>query len=159
MNNRLPLYVYEWLWILPSTAIPAAMIVAMLLSAFAMGIQVPGVAGRVDPLALDATPPFDKPGLRELAPGRYEAVMVALTWTFTPNEIRVPRGSTVTFTVTSRDVIHGFMIPNTPINFMVLPGQIARQTTRFDAPGQYLILCHEYCGIGHHLMFAKVIVE
>ena len=33
--------------------------------------------------------------------------MVAGIWVFTPNEIHVPAGSTVTFVATSRDVVHG----------------------------------------------------
>jgi cytochrome c oxidase subunit 2 len=30
---------------------------------------------------------------------------------------------------------------------------------RFDAPGEYVIICHEYCGVAHHTMAARVIVE
>lgn len=159
MNDRFRFYVFESLWILPSIAIPIAMMVAIALSAFAIGIQLPGVAGRVDPQVLASSPPFDQPGLRQLAPGRYEAVIVAQTWQFTPNEIRVPAGSTVTFIATSKDVIHGFKIENTDVNMMLLPGQISRLTTRFNTPGEYLFICQEYCGVGHHLMFGKVIVE
>lgn len=158
-ENTFTAYIYESVWILPSIAIPAAMIVAVALGAFAMGIQVPGADERVDPQAVAQTPPFDNPGLRELAPGRYEAVMLAQTWQFTPNEIRVPAGSTVTFIATSKDVIHGLKIEGTPINMMLLPGQVSRLTTRFDEPGEHLFICHEYCGIAHHTMFGKVIVE
>lgn len=159
MNDRLRFYVFESLWILPSIAIPIAMMVAIALSAFAIGIQLPGVAGRVDPQTLASSPPFDQPGLRQLAPGRYEAVIVAQTWQFTPNEIRVPAGSTVTFIATSKDVTHGLKIENTDVNMMLLPGQVSRLTTRFNTPGEYLFICQEYCGVGHHLMFGKVIVE
>jgi len=85
--------------------------------------------------------------------------MVAAIWSFTPNEIRVPAGSTVTLTVTSRDVVHGMFIRGANINLMLLPGQIARASGRFDTPGEYPLLCHEYCGIAHHTMWARVIVE
>ncbi len=159
MNDRFRFYVFESLWILPSIAIPIAMMVAIVLGAFAIGIQLPGVAGRVDPQALASSPPFDQPGLRQLAPGRYEVVIVAQTWQFTPNEIRIPAGSTVTFIATSKDVIHGLKIENTDVNMMLLPGQVSRMTTRFNTPGEYLFICQEYCGVGHHLMFGKVIVE
>ncbi len=159
MNDRFRFYVFESLWILPSIAIPIAMMVAIALSAFAIGIQLPGVAGRVDPQTLASSPPFDQPGLRQLAPGRYEVVIVAQTWQFTPNEIRVPAGSTVTFIATSKDVTHGLKIENTDVNMMLLPGQVSRLTTRFNTPGEYLFICQEYCGVGHHLMFGKVIVE
>jgi len=102
---------------------------------------------------------FDRPGVVELAPGRYEARIVAQVWSFAPNEIRVPAGSTVTFVVTSKDVVHGLLIHGANVNVMVLPGQVARATGRFDKPGEYPFLCHEYCGIAHHTMWGKVIVE
>lgn len=159
MNNKQAAYLFEIAWILPSIAIPIAFLVALVLTAFAVGISVPGNAGRVDPKALSTTAPFDKPGLREIAPGRYEAAMVAQVFNWTPDTIEVPAGSTVTFVVTSRDVIHGLKIVGTPINTMVVPGQISRLTTRFDKPGEYLVVCHEYCGGGHHVMAGKIIVK
>jgi cytochrome c oxidase subunit II len=71
----------------------------------------------------------------------------------------VPAGSTVTFIATSRDVVHGLMIHKADVNVMLLPGQIARATARFTRPGEYPFVCHEYCGVGHHTMWGKVIVE
>jgi len=97
--------------------------------------------------------------LVEVGPGRYEVRMVAGIWSFAPNEIRVPAGSTVTFVATSRDVVHGLFIPRANVNVMLIPGQVARVTTRFDRPGEYPFFCHEYCGIAHHTMWGKVIVE
>ncbi|MCS6882001.1 MAG: cytochrome c oxidase subunit II [Oscillochloridaceae bacterium] len=151
-------YLFEVAWILPSVAIPVAVITAVVLTAFAVGLRVPDVAGRIDPQAITVTEPFDEPGLRELAPGKYQATMIAQVFLFTPNEIEVPAGSEVTFVLTSRDVIHGFKIVGTSVNMMVVPGQISKLTVRFDRPGEYLIVCHEYCGSGHHVMSGKVIV-
>jgi cytochrome c oxidase subunit 2 len=65
---------------------------------------VPGDAGRVDPMKLAETVPFNEPGVVEIAPGHYGARIVAGIWLFTPNEIRVPAGATETFVATSRDV-------------------------------------------------------
>jgi cytochrome c oxidase subunit 2 len=42
---------------------------------------------------------------------------------------------------------------------MLLPGQLSRVTARFDKPGEYPMICHEYCGIAHHTMGGKIIVE
>lgn len=159
MNNKQAAYLFEIAWILPSIAIPIAFLVALVLTAFAVGISVPGNAGRVDPKTLNTTAPFDKPGLREIAPGRYEATLIAQVFAWTPETLEMPAGSTVTFVATSRDVIHGLKIVGTPINAMVVPGQISRLTTRFDKPGEYLIECHEYCGGGHHLMAGRIIVK
>jgi heme/copper-type cytochrome/quinol oxidase subunit 2 len=62
----------------------------------------------------------------------------------------------VHFWITSKDVVHGFFIPRANVNVMVLPGQIAHVEARFDRPGEYPIICHEYCGIAHHAMAGKV---
>ena len=105
------------------------------------------------------TPPADKGWVRELGPGRYEVNLVARMWGFDPNEIRIPKGSTVTFYVHSQDVIHGIKIQDTTVSMMVIPGQVGRATYTFDEPGEYLFVCHEYCGLGHHVMSGKVIVE
>ncbi len=88
-----------------------------------------------------------------------EAVIVARTWYFTPSEIRVPVGAEVTFIATSGDVIHGFYVAGTRVNAMLIPGQVTRLVYTFPVRGEYLLVCHEYCGVGHHTMSGKVIVE
>ena len=76
-----------------------------------------------------------------------------------PAEIHVPAGAPVTFRLTSIDVSHGFEIAKTNVNTMVLPGYVSQLTYTFDTPGEYLIVCNEYCGVGHHTMGGKIIVE
>ncbi len=159
MKTPSKIYLYELFWILPSLAIPVGMIAALLVTSFGANIHLPGLEGRVDPTKLESTPPFDKPVVVQLSPDRYEVHMVGETWSFDPSEIRVPAGAEVTFVATSRDVVHGLFIPYTHTNVMLLPGQISRVTTRFDKPGTYLLLCHEYCGIGHHTMSGTILVE
>ena len=159
MKRGATVYLYELAWILPSIAIPVGMLAALLVTAFGAGIHVPSVAGRIDPAKVAETPPFDHPGVVQTGPLRYEVRMVGQIWSFTPNEIRVPVGSTVTFVATSRDVIHGLFIPATNVNVMLIPGQISRVSARFDREGEFFMACHEYCGIAHHTMGGKVIVE
>ncbi len=158
MRRNSTLYLYELAWMLPSIAIPVGMLVALMVSAFGHGIHLPEDEGRVDPTKVAQTALFQKPAVVELGPGQYEVRMVAQVWSFEPGEIRVPAGSTVTFVTTSKDVVHGLFIPGTNVNAMLLPGQITRVTARFDRPGEYQLLCHEYCGIAHHIMAGKVIV-
>lgn len=131
---------------------------ALFYAAFAMGKSLPGRGGTVDPTEAASTPPFDDPGLERLGEGRYRAVVMAQAWAFTPRQIEVPAGSTVDFVITSRDVVHGFHIDETRVNGMVLPGQITRLSHTFEEPGDHLIVCHEYCGVGHHNMYATVTV-
>ncbi|MBI3628154.1 MAG: cytochrome c oxidase subunit II [Candidatus Rokubacteria bacterium] len=158
MRQGTTVYLYELAWILPSIAIPVGMLAALVVTAFGANIHLPGAAGRVDPTKVTETAPFDALGVKEIAPGQYEVRMLAQVWSFTPNEIRVPAGSTVHFWATSRDVVHGLFIPKANVNVMLLPGQVAHVEARFAKPGEYLMICHEYCGIAHHTMAGKVIV-
>jgi cytochrome c oxidase subunit 2 len=158
-TNKYIGYLFEVAWILPSVAIPSVILVAVVITAFAVGIRVPDVGGRIAPAEINTSAQFAEPGVRELAPGRYEVSVVAQVFMFTPSTIEVPAGSRVDFVITSRDVLHGFKINGTPINVMVIPGQISRVSATFDRPGEYLIVCHEYCGAGHHVMSGKVIVR
>lgn len=150
---------FELAWILPSIAIPVGMLSALMVTTFVAGLHLPGVAGRVSPAKVSLTAPFNHPGIVQVGPEEYEATVVAQIWAFTPNVIRVPQGSTVTFIATSRDVVHGFMVHDADVNVMLLPGQVSRVTTRFDRVGEFPFVCHEYCGVGHQTMWGKVIVE
>ena len=159
MRQGTTIYLYELAWILPSIALPVGMLVALTVTAFGAGIHLPSDVGRVDPRHVTESAPFDQLGVEQIAPGQYEVRMLAQIWAFAPAEIRVPAGSTVHFWVTSKDVVHGLFIPRSNVNVMVLPGQIAHVEARFDRPGEYPVICHEYCGIAHHTMAGKIIVE
>lgn len=149
---------YERAWIGITVGAIVVMLVAIVLAGFGLGVQLPGAAGSVDPRTLAQQPPFNKPGVYEVAPGKYQVIMVASTWAFNPKEVRVPLGAEVTFKITSRDVTHGMMLESTNINIMILPGQVSEVTHTFDKPGTYLFVCHEYCGVGHQAMSGQVIV-
>ena len=77
-------------------------------------------------------------------------------YSFTPDCILVPAGTTVTFRMTSADVVHGFLITDTNINLMLVPGYISTITARFATPGDRHMPCHEFCGVGHEGMWARV---
>ncbi|RMF35235.1 MAG: cytochrome C oxidase subunit II [Chloroflexi bacterium] len=150
---------YEKRWIQVSIVILIIFTLAIGISGFVYGFQVPVPEQRVDPNTVAQEGPFANPGLRELAPGKYEAYILAQTWSFVPNQIRVPAGSTVTFYITSKDVQHGFRLDKTNVNVMVLPGQVSKLTAHFDQPGEYTFVCTEYCGLGHQAMYGTLIVE
>jgi cytochrome c oxidase subunit II len=132
---------------------------ALVYATYAHGIHLPDKAGMLDPKQVYTTPPFDNPGVRQTGENRYEVVLIGAAWTFTPAEIRVPAGAEITFISTATDVLHGFNIEGTRVNVMLIPGQISRVVHTFREPGEYLTICHEYCGLGHHIMAGKVIVE
>ncbi len=159
-TTSLHVHPYEKRWIVFSIALLIVFTAAVAIAAFALGIQVPSPEQRVDPrtVAVDPNSPWSNPGLREIAPGRYEAYILAQTWQFLPREIRVPVGSRVTFYVTSKDVQHTFKIQDTNINVQIVPGQVSKLTVTFKKPGTYPFICSEYCGAGHASMFGQIIV-
>jgi cytochrome c oxidase subunit 2 len=81
---------------------------------------------------------------------------VGQQYSFTPQCMLVPTDALITFRATSADVVHGFLIEGTNVNTMLVPGYISNITARFAEPGERLMPCHEFCGMGHHGMWAKV---
>lgn len=152
-------HVYEKAFLWAGAVLLVVFGLALLYSSVAMGISLPGDDARIDPTEVAATPPFDAPGVRRVGTNQYEAVIIARAWQFQPAEIRLPAGSEVTFLSTSTDVIHGIHVEGTRVNMMLIPGQVSRNTYTFEEPGEHLLICHEYCGAGHHFMFGRVIVE
>ncbi len=152
-------HTYEKAFLYVGAGMLVVFMITLALTSYTMGISLPDDVARIDPLKVRSIPPFDNPGVRETAPGKWEVVMISQAWSFTPGEVRVPAGAEVTFLMTSSDVIHGFHVEGTRLNVMLLPGQVARVEYTFEEPGEYLMICHEFCGIGHHNMWGKVIVE
>lgn len=107
--------------------------------------------------------PYDKtyetPKVTKLDDKTYQVYAVASMWQFQPSQIYIPVGSEVDFFLTSKDVVHGFNIPDKNVNLMAVYGNINKSTVKFDKPGVYKITCHEYCGVGHQNMQAEVIVN
>ena len=107
--------------------------------------------------------PYDKaytePKIIKLDEKTFQVFSVASMWQFQPSEIFIPVGSEVDFYLTSKDVVHGFNISEKNVNMMAVYGAINKTTVKFDKPGVYDIICHEYCGVGHQNMRAQVIVN
>lgn len=78
-------------------------------------------------------------------------------------EIIVPQGKVVEFRVTSLDVTHGFGIYNNDNQLITqtqaMPGYVNRLRWKFDEPGEYQILCLEFCGTGHAFMRSTFTVK
>jgi cytochrome c oxidase subunit II len=107
--------------------------------------------------------PFNKaytePKINKLDDKTYQVFVVASMWQFEPSTIYIPVGSAVDFYLTSKDVVHGFNISEKNVNMMAVYGAINKTTVKFEKPGVYDIVCHEFCGIAHQNMHAKVIVN
>jgi cytochrome c oxidase subunit 2 len=151
---------YERIWMWMAGVIIALFIAVVGISAFAYGLHPPSHVETIDPSAVFQDARFSQLGTPVEHPdGTIEIQMVAVMFTFAPAEVRVPAGRPIRFRVTSVDVVHGFMVAGTNVNAMVVPGYVTQLTAVFPTPGDYLLVCHEFCGTGHHAMFGRVIVE
>ena len=150
---------YERWFMITTFAFILGAMAALIISVVGHHASLADNAGRIEPGEVDSTPPFNEPGLYETEDG-YDLVLVARAWQWSPEEIVVPVYTDIRILATSTDVIHGLKIRDTNANVMVIPGQISEvQDVRFDEPGTYWLFCHEYCGVGHHNMGARVIAE
>ncbi len=154
---------FERAWLVASLLLIVLFVGTVTYGAVGAGFgMVDDEGGQVDPDNPAASDNFREPGVYAgEEEDHYHVYVEAWRFQFTPGSsdpIRVPAGSTVTFHVTSTDVIHGFQVVGTNVNTMVTPGQVTTVTVEFDEPGEYGIVCNEYCGGGHHGMEGTLMV-
>ena len=143
------------------------MVMAAMLVVMMAIIVVTGIMGAlhpasnvevIDPLTLHLQGEFVESNLGTAAEpdGSVTVRIVAEQYNFVPRCVRVPANTPVKFRLTSADAVHGFLLPNTNVNTMVVPGFVSEVRTSFAAPGEYAMPCNEFCGLGHHAMWAHV---
>ncbi len=84
--------------------------------------------------------------------------LLARSFTWTP-VLKLKKGVEYTLHLSSVDVNHGFSLYPINVNFQVVPGYDYGLRVTPNATGDFRIICNEFCGIGHHLMVGRVIVE
>ena len=149
---------YEKIWMWASGVIIVAFAVTVTVGYASSALQPPSHVETIDPKAVFTDPRFAQRGVTITEKGA-TVVRAAMMFAYNPAEVHVPAGKPVTFRLTSIDVTHGFQIVGTNGNTMIIPGYVSQFTTTFKQPGEYLIVCNEYCGLSHHLMSAKLVVE
>ncbi|MBH9967702.1 cytochrome c oxidase subunit II [Rossellomorea oryzaecorticis] len=149
---------YEKWWLTLGTGSLIIFLIILGISAFHQGHQPPSAKAYINPEQVDVIAPFDKPGLKKVEGKEwdYELVLVASTFLYNPGEVEVPKGSRLKIIATTKDVIHGFEVAGTNINMMLEPGYISEYTTTLDKTGEFLVVCNEYCGVGHHTMKSMI---
>lgn len=150
--------VYERTWLWASAAMIALFTGSILISSGAQATSPPSHVETIDPTTARTDPRFAQPGVTIHPDGSATVVGLAQIFSFLPAEMRVPADVPVTFRLTSPDVIHGFQIVGTNSNAMVVPGYVTSFTATFPA-GTYMIVCNEFCGVGHHGMMGHLIAE
>ncbi|MCE4601994.1 MAG: cytochrome c oxidase subunit II [Desulfurococcales archaeon] len=150
--------IYEYVWIVIVASIVAGMAASLAYYGIALDLNPACNATPIDVTTL--TEEF-QPGVKQIAPGVYQVNILAGQFFWNPNKIVLEDPVRIEFRITSKDVVHGFEIVGTNVNVMVFPGYVAEFVWEppKDAQGKYLIICHEYCGIGHQYMQAELEIK
>jgi cytochrome c oxidase subunit 2 len=150
--------VSERLWVLFVTAIMVLLVGMVVFTSAHWGFHPPSQVETIDSTALHQSSEFAEANLGTVIAADGSAVVrvVAQQYAFVPNCIVVPAGKPVTMRLASADVVHGFIVQGTNVNAMVLPGYVTTVRTTFKDPGEHLMPCHEFCGVGHQAMWAHV---
>jgi cytochrome c oxidase subunit 2 len=86
--------------------------------------------------------------------------MVAARYAFYPDLV-LKAGEPYRIWISSIDALNGFSIVGggQNINLEIAPEHAYGATFTPDEPGVYLVVCNEYCGLGHHQMKGRIVVE
>lgn len=90
-----------------------------------------------------------------------QVAIVAERFNYVPSRVKVRRGQTIEFVLSSEDTYHGFYIRDLGVDVRIPPlgkGE-ARVLVRFEKSGRYVFECSRPCGAGHNAMRGLIIVE
>ncbi|MGE3533664.1 MAG: cytochrome C oxidase subunit II [Parachlamydiales bacterium] len=73
--------------------------------------------------------------------------------------LKLKHGTEYILHISSLDINHGFSLYPVNLNFQVVPGYDYGLKIVPNKTGDFRIICNEFCGIGHHMMVGKVLVE
>ncbi len=87
-----------------------------------------------------------------------DVYLQASMWQWRPVLV-LEEGATYTLHISSIDINHGFSLYPANVNFQIVPGYDYGLKITPNGVGEYKVICNEFCGISHHLMIGKIIVE
>lgn len=109
-----------------------------------------GILGAADSARITADNPF---GMDPDDPHGQDDVLVASP------ELHLPLDRPVKLLLRSRDVLHDFAVAQFRVKMDMIPGSVSYLWLTPTTAGSYDILCQELCGIGHHVMRGRVVVD
>jgi cytochrome c oxidase subunit II len=147
-------------WVIVMLAMLAVMMAIIVITGITDAVHPSSNVEVIDPQTLHLKGEFVESNLGTAVEpdGSVTVRIIAEQYDFVPNCVHVPVDTPVKFRLTSADAIHGFLLPDTNINTMVVPGFVAEVRTRFSNVKEYQMPCHEFCGLGHQAMWAHVVV-
>ena len=146
-------------WLIIMLGMLAVMVAVIVVTSIIHALHPPSNVEPIDPVTLHVQGEFVESNLgTALELDGVTVRLIAQQYSFVPHCVKVPAGTPVKFRLTSADVIHGFILGTTNVNTMVVPGFVSEVRTSFAKPGYYRMPCHEFCGLGHQGMWARVVV-
>lgn len=99
-------------------------------------------------------------GMSHADTGGSDVYLLARRWGYDPDTLRLRAGVPYRFRMLSDDIGHGASIQMGEASRIIRlrPDVVTEQTLTFTAPGEYLVYCTVYCGVGHDSMRGRVIV-
>jgi heme/copper-type cytochrome/quinol oxidase subunit 2 len=82
----------------------------------------------------------------------------ARQFAYSPSELHVNPGDTVTLQLVSNDVVHGLYVDGYDVSVEADPGQTTTLTFVADKPGSFRFRCNITCGAMHPFMIGKLTV-
>ncbi len=73
--------------------------------------------------------------------------------------VHIPLGQPVQFWLRSKDVLHNFTVAQFRVKMDLVPGLVTYMWLEPTKVGEYEVLCEELCGIAHHAMRGRVVVD
>ncbi len=92
------------------------------------------------------------------APQHVTQRIEAAQFAFTPSQIKVNQGDTVTLELVSDDVVHGLYVDRYDVSVAADPGQTAQLTFVAAREGSFRIRCNVSCGQYHPFMIGRLTV-
>lgn len=93
-----------------------------------------------------------------IAPQERTFRIEARQFAYTPSELEVNPGDTVTIQLVSTDVVHGLYIDGYDISVEADPGRSATLTFTANKSGSFRVRCSVTCGAMHPFMIGKLSV-
>ncbi|MBI2330888.1 MAG: cupredoxin domain-containing protein [Chloroflexi bacterium] len=82
----------------------------------------------------------------------------ARQYAYSPSELKVNQGDTVTLQLVSTDVVHGLYVDGYDVSVEADPGQSATLTFTANKSGSFRFRCNVTCGAMHPFMIGKLTV-
>ncbi len=108
------------------------------------------VLGNVDIRHITEANPF---GMDPEDPAGQDDILIASP------ELHLPLDQPVKTLLRSKDVLHDFAIPQFRVKMDLVPGMVTYLWFTPTVTGSYEILCEELCGVAHHTMRGRVVVD